>query len=210
MCMAGIGLVGQSTGTLECTEQYQQRRARLCPGPYLERNQGAPRPGHQSESGESEHEQTCQTADQHRVRVGLPAELAKTIDSYYGSFDKRATLMIMAISDPQKIGQVDKAVKEELARLLADGVKQEELDKARQGYLEAQKVGRSSDPALAGLLSNLRYTGRTMAYEAELEMKIQALTPEQVATALRKYIDPRKLIVVGAGDFEAKAGPVTP
>jgi len=90
-----------------------------------------------------------------------------------------------------------------------DGVTREELDKAKQGYLEAQKVGRSSDPALAGLLSSLRYTGRTMAYEAELEKKIQALTPEAVGAALKARVDPKKLVVVTAGDFDSKA-PVRP
>jgi zinc protease len=43
-----------------------------------------------------------------------------------------------------------------------------------------------------------------MAYEAELEKKIQALTPEQVVAALRAHLDPKKLVVVSAGDFETK------
>ena len=36
----------------------------------------------------------------------------------------------------------------------------------------------------------------------ELEKKIQALTPEQIVAALRKHIDPKKLVIVTAGDFE--------
>jgi len=44
-----------------------------------------------------------------------------------------------------------------------------------------------------------------MAYDAELEKKIQALTPQQVNEAMRKYIDPSKITVVKAGDF-AKHG----
>ena len=140
--------------------------------------------------------------DRIRQKEGLSYGVSSGLS--VSSLDKRAILSITAISNPQNVGRVDKAVKEELDRLLRDGVKQEELDKARQGYLEAQKVGRASDVALAGQLSNLRHLGRTMAYEAELEKKIQALTPEQVVAALRAHLDPKKLVVVSAGDFETK------
>ncbi len=44
-----------------------------------------------------------------------------------------------------------------------------------------------------------------MDYEADLEKKIEALTPEQVTAALQKHIDPKKLVIVSAGDFETKA-----
>ena len=79
------------------------------------------------------------------------------------------------------------------------------MDKARQGYLQARKVGRSSDAALAGTLSGLRHLDRTMAWEADFEKKIAALTPDQVNAALRQHVDPKKLVVVAAGDFDAKS-----
>ena len=123
------------------------------------------------------------------------------------SQDERAGLSISAICNPQNIDRVAKDVQGELARLLRDGITQDELDKAREGWLQSQKVGRSTDAALVGVLSNLRHLDRTMAYQAELEKKISALTPEQVNAALRKNVDPKKLVVVTAGDFEAKTVP---
>ena len=115
--------------------------------------------------------------------------------------------MISAICNPQNIGKVQKAAQEELERLLRDGVTAEELEKAKQGYLQALKVGRASDNTLASMLSNLRYLGRTMAFEAETESKIKNLTPEQVNAALRKHVDPKKLVIVTAGDFPTKPVP---
>jgi zinc protease len=106
-----------------------------------------------------------------------------------------------AICNPQNIGKVDKAIREELERLLRDGITQDELDKARQGYLSAQKVRRATDGALASLLSDLSYCGRTMKYQEELEKRIEGLTAEQVTAAARKYFDPKKIVVVMAGDF---------
>jgi zinc protease len=44
-----------------------------------------------------------------------------------------------------------------------------------------------------------------MTHEAELEKKIEALTPNQIAAAYRKHIDPKKLVIVTAGDFEVKS-----
>ncbi len=40
-----------------------------------------------------------------------------------------------------------------------------------------------------------------MAWDADLERKIQALTPDEIVAAMRRHIDPRKITVVMAGDF---------
>jgi zinc protease len=120
------------------------------------------------------------------------------------SFDPRATLTTNAICNPQNIGKVEKAIAEELARLLRDGITADELTQATHGYLQAQKVARASDAALTRMLANLSHVGRTMAYTAEVETKIAALTPEQVNTAVRQHIDPQALVIVTAGDFEVQ------
>ncbi len=41
-----------------------------------------------------------------------------------------------------------------------------------------------------------------MQFQADLEQKIKHLTREAVNAALRKYIDPKRLSVVTAGDFK--------
>src|SRR6185436_5848788 len=120
------------------------------------------------------------------------------------AFDDRASLTITAICNPQNIDHLAADVQEELDRFVRDGVTSEELEKAKQGYLQAQKVGRSSDPALAGLLTNLRHLDRTFAYEAALQKKIESLTTAQVASALRHHLDPKRLVIVTAGEFETK------
>ena len=137
-----------------------------------------------------------------RQQEGLSYSIGSSLS--VSSFDQRAGLTITAICNPQNIRRVEKAVREELDRLLRDGVTKDELDQGKQGYLQAQKVGRSSDTALVGILANLSHAGRTMAFQAELEKKIQAQTPEQIVAALRKHIDPKKLVIVTAGDFETE------
>jgi zinc protease len=140
--------------------------------------------------------------DRIRQKEGLSYGVSSSLSA--SSFDERGSLNLTAICNPQNIGRVLKAAQEELDSLVKDGVTTEELAKAKEGYLQSRKVGRASDTALMGLLSNLRYTGRTMAYEAELEKNIEGLTPRQVQAALAKHIDPKKLVVVTAGDFGTK------
>jgi zinc protease len=140
--------------------------------------------------------------DRIRQKEGLSYGVSSGLS--VSSQDQRAGLTISAICNPQNIGRVEKCAQEELERLLRDGVTNEELENAKQGYLQAQKVGRASDIALAGILTNLRHLGRTMAFEADVEKKINGLTVEQVNAALRKHLDPKKLVIVTAGDFEAK------
>jgi zinc protease len=101
---------------------------------------------------------------------------------------------------------VERAVREEADRLRRDGVSADELNNAKTGYLQALKVRRSSDTGLAMTLSSLLHRGRTVAYEAELEKKFEALTPDQVSEAFRKYFDPQKVVIVTAGDFAAPKG----
>jgi zinc protease len=118
--------------------------------------------------------------------------------------DPLARLMVMAIYNPLNAEKVATGVDEEVHRLLRDGVKPDELERAKKGFLQQQQVMRTNDMMLAVLLTEDLYVGRTLQFEADLEEKIQALTPAAVDAALRKYIDPKQLSVVKAGDF-AKA-----
>ena len=54
------------------------------------------------------------------------------------------------------------------------------------------------------MLTNLSHVGRTMAYTAEVENQIAALTPAQINAAVRTHLDSQALVIVTAGDFEAQ------
>jgi zinc protease len=120
-------------------------------------------------------------------------------------FDAHGALMIFAIYNPINVEKVSAGVSEEVDRLLRDGVTAAELDRSKAGYLQQQQVARSDDMGLASMLAADLYAGRTMQFQADLERKIRDLTPEAVNAALRKYIDPKRLTVVTAGDFKKKS-----
>ena len=125
------------------------------------------------------------------------------------SLDERAAFYVYAIANPKNIPRVHQAIREELDRILKDGITEEELAAAQDGYLQKQQVSRSSPASLAGTLSSTARTARTMKYYADLEQQIRSLTTDQVRAALRKHIDPERLIVVAAGDFAGSASAET-
>ena len=100
-------------------------------------------------------------------------------------------------------------MKEELERALKDGFPADELASAKKGWLESQRVSRSQDPELAGRLRSQLHWGRTMTFDAELEKRVQALTAEEIAAALRRHLDVPKLSIFKAGDFK-KVGSSVP
>jgi zinc protease len=116
--------------------------------------------------------------------------------------DARGNMMIMAIYNPMNLAKVMTGVEEEVARILRDGVTPEELKRAKDGYLKQLAVTRTNDSALTGMLAENLYVGRTMQFQADLEAKIQAVSVDDVNAALRKYLDPKQISVITAGDFK--------
>jgi zinc protease len=142
--------------------------------------------------------------DRIRQKEGLSYGVGSGLTA--GTEDKVARLMIGAICNPANMGKVEKAVREELDRLLKDGITAEELDKAKQAWLQSRELARSSDSFLAERLERGLRLDQTLAYEAALEAKVASLTPDDVHAALRKHIDPQRLVVVAAGDFAGSGG----
>jgi zinc protease len=139
------------------------------------------------------------------VRVRQKEGLSYGITSglIVSSEDQRASFIITAIVNPKNAARLQASALDELDRLLREGITPDELNKARDGYLQARRVARASDPALAGALGSLRHLDRTMQWDADFEKKITALTPDEINAALRRHLDPKKLVIVNAGDFEA-------
>ena len=135
-----------------------------------------------------------------RQKEGLSYGVSSTFTA--SPRDPAATFMVNAITNPVNIDRVEKCVAEELSDFLQNGPSLTELNDAQRAYLEAQKVSRTGDAALAGQIATNLQLGRTFAHSTDLEKRIAALTPEDVKTAFRKYIDPKKLVIVRAGDFK--------
>ncbi|MFO0583515.1 MAG: pitrilysin family protein [Anaeromyxobacter sp.] len=119
--------------------------------------------------------------------------------------DRAAELTVYAIYAPENSARLNAALKEELTRAITAGFTDTELTEARAGWLQSRQMSRSQDGALAGLLGAEAYLGRTLAWDADLEKKVAALTPAQIQAAMAKHLDVAKLSLFEAGDFTAAA-----
>lgn len=117
------------------------------------------------------------------------------------SLDVRSSMSIYAICNPQVADKVAKLAREEIERMLKEGVTSSELTDSQEGWVKGQQADRGDDAKLASILSSALYAGRTLDFQAKLEAKILTLKKEDIAAAMRKYIDPAKLYTVIAGDL---------
>jgi zinc protease len=118
--------------------------------------------------------------------------------------DENSHLLAYAIFAPQNLERVRTGIREEVARAVKDGYTAKEVDDAKKALMQERRIARTRDGTLAGGLVTQAYLGRTWDYNARIDAAIEALTPDQVNAALRKYVRPEAFAYVFAGDF-AKA-----
>ena len=140
--------------------------------------------------------------DRVRQKDGLSYSVGSMLRAQ--SKDKRTSFMIFAITNPVNMPKVEKAIREEIDRLLKDGITDAELASAKKGFLQSQVVQRADDSNLAGVLGSTLSNDRTMEHYSNLEKQVGQLTVDQVNAAVRKYIKPDRITVVVAGDFAGK------
>jgi len=118
---------------------------------------------------------------------------------------KFAQFAVQAISAPENILKVEAAFNDEVAKLLKDGFGEEEVAAAKRTYMDDRTLSRSQDATLSRLLARNAQFGWTMAREADLDKKVQALTTAQINATVKKYLNPAEISYFKAGDFK-KAG----
>ena len=117
--------------------------------------------------------------------------------------DKNSNLIIYAIYAPMNADKVQIGFKEELERFIVDGITQEELDSALNGWIQGQTVSRAKDNELSSLINNNLYFDRDMSFQASLESQVSALTVEKVNAVIKKYFKSLdQWTVVNGGDFQ--------
>jgi len=67
-----------------------------------------------------------------------------------------------------------------------------------------ERIGsRSSDGGVLNLITAREPYGRTLAWDDQLDAKLQALTLDQVNAAFRRHVDAARVSIVKGGDFKA-------
>ena len=130
--------------------------------------------------------------------------LSYSVYSYiaWNAYEPHSRWIGGAIFAPSNRAKVEAAFKEEIERALKDGFTAKELEEGKTGLINFRRLARAQDGTLANALSRNLDLGRTYAFSAQVDSRLQALTLDQVNAALRKYIDPAQFVLGVAGDFK--------
>jgi zinc protease len=108
-----------------------------------------------------------------------------------------------AISNPKNSPKVEASFQDELAKTLAGGFTAEEIAAAKKALRDARTMGRTQDQGLLRLIATREDAERTLAWDEQMDAKLDALTLEQVNAAFRRHVNASLLSIVKAGDFKA-------
>src|SRR5262249_30371023 len=115
-------------------------------------------------------------SDRVRKKDGLAYEVGSQFSA--DARDKAAEFAVLATCNPENMKKVEKAVAEELEKVLKDGLQADELAEGKKAYLQQLKGAFAEDGALVSILGSELQNGRTLAFYVELEKKVEALAPE--------------------------------
>jgi zinc protease len=97
---------------------------------------------------------------------------------------------------------VEKAIsliRKEIQRFVKKGVTEEELADSQANFIGRLPLSLESNMGVANALINIERYDLGLDYYRRYEKLVRSVTPEQVAEAARKYLDPDKLAIATAG-----------
>ncbi len=122
--------------------------------------------------------------------------------SYFqaSSYDDRAVLGAYAICAPENLNKVEVAFQEEMEKVLTDGFTEEELEGAKKGVLQNNRIDRAKDNRLANTLRNYIDLDRNQEWNKKYEQAIKDLTILDVNMAFQKYVKLENFSIIKGGD----------
>ncbi len=107
-----------------------------------------------------------------------------------------------AIANPMNAPKVEASFVDELTKTLRDGFTAAELTAAKKALRDDRIGARASDGGLLNIIASREQWGRTLAFDEQLDAKLQALTLEQVNSAFRRHVNVGAVSIVKGGDFK--------
>lgn len=92
-----------------------------------------------------------------------------------------------------------KVAKQTLQNFLSQPLDQQLLGETREGLLKSYPLSLSSNESILGYLGMIGFYGLPTSYLADYPKKIEAVTPQQIQAAMRKYIHPSNMLTVVVG-----------
>ena len=138
-----------------------------------------------------------------RQKDGVSYGAGAYLDVDTSNDDKNSSLFIYAIYAPENAAKVQQGFKEEITRFIEEGITEEELKNAVNGWVQGQNVSRAKDAELAAVVNTNLYYDRDMMFQKNIEDDVKKLTVEDVNKVITKYFKNfENWTVVNGGDFK--------
>ncbi|WP_051526570.1 M16 family metallopeptidase [Alkanindiges illinoisensis] len=138
-----------------------------------------------------------------------------TYGAYSGFTSMRTTgpfIMSYSTRGDQAVESI-RVAKQTLQNFLSQPLDQQLLSETREGLLKSYPLSLSSNESILGYLGMIGFYGLPTSYLADYPKKIEAVTPQEIQAALRKYIQPSSMLTVVVGqpfDSNALNTPIAP
>jgi zinc protease len=116
--------------------------------------------------------------------------------------DENTNFGSYAIYNPDNKAKLEAVYKEELNRLITEGITEDELKDAKSGIIQYRQNGRAQDAQLASKLNQNAFLNRDMSFDKKIDDQLLKLTVAEVNAAIKKYLSADKITFVKAGDFK--------
>lgn len=117
--------------------------------------------------------------------------IAASAGAYYQgtSLDASSFAVYATPRGEATLEQVEAAIDAEIARIVADGVTEDELEDAKQRYVRSMIFARDDQSGMARIYGSALTTGSTVEDVRQWPDRIRAVTAAEVQAAARRYLD---------------------
>jgi len=141
-------------------------------------------------------------------------EIAASAGASYGAMTRLPSMLLLdgIPAKGQDVASLEQALRDQIARLRADPVADEELERIRNQLVAAKVYERDSVFYQGMQIGRLESVGLDWRLQDEYLERIEAVTPEQVQAVARKYLTPEALTVaiLEPQPLDAAPRPTTP
>lgn len=96
------------------------------------------------------------------------------------------------------------SLNEEIQKAISKGFTKEEFDNSLKSWLQNRQTSLGTDEFLVRELRDNLDNGKTFKDYSDFENKVKSLDVQKINATLVKYFQPKKFVVINAGDFVKK------
>ncbi len=135
--------------------------------------------------------------DSIRERQGMAYYVSSSLDANIAP----GPLVIRAGVNPANVDRAVDSIDHEIARIVADGISQKELDDSRKFLIGSIPRALETAPGIANFLQTAEFFGLGLDYDTRLPDLLRAVTLDQANAAARRALDTARATIVIAGPY---------